>query len=129
MAEAIASAIGLQAYDIKTPLTEDVDMLFLCTAVYAAGVDDAVKYFLRNPGVKIGNIVNISTAALFPSTYKQVERLALEQSIRMDEREFHCRGEFLGLHRGRPDEHDLKAAQEFARAVVGKAYLVRAGLT
>ena len=35
--------------------------------------------------------------------------------IEMDEREFHCRGEFKGIHKGRPDENDLKVAAEFAK--------------
>jgi len=34
--------------------------------------------------------------------------------IEMDEREFHCRGEFEGIHKGRSDESNLKAAAEFA---------------
>jgi len=37
----------------------------------------------------------------------------------MDEREFHCKGEFKGVHKGKPDENDLKAAVEFARKVIG----------
>ena len=39
--------------------------------------------------------------------------------IPMEEREFHCRGEFKGIHRGKPDESDLKAAAEFAAKIVG----------
>lgn len=33
----------------------------------------------------------------------------------MGGREFHCKGEFKGLHKGRPNEMDIKAAVEFAR--------------
>ena len=28
----------------------------------------------------------------------------------MDKREFHCKGEFKSLHKGRPNEEDLQAA-------------------
>ena len=35
----------------------------------------------------------------------------------VDEREFHCRGEFKGIHKGRPNEEDIKAAAEFARKI------------
>ena len=38
--------------------------------------------------------------------------------IPMDEREFHCKGEFKGIHKGKPDEADLKAAAEFALKIV-----------
>ena len=39
--------------------------------------------------------------------------------IPMDEREFHCRGEFKGIHKGKPDDADLKAAAAFALKIVG----------
>ena len=119
LAEAVADAVGVKAEEIGVPLTEDVDVLFLCNSVYAAGVDAAVRKFIRNPGVKIADLVNVSTAALLPSTYKQVRKLADEQSIRVDEREFHCRGQFHSMHKGHPDAEDLRAAQEFARSVIG----------
>ena len=38
--------------------------------------------------------------------------------IPMDKREFHCKGEFKGIHKGKPDEKDMKAAAEFARSII-----------
>ncbi len=35
--------------------------------------------------------------------------------IPMDEREFHCKGEFKGIHKGRPNADDIKAAVEFVK--------------
>ena len=35
------------------------------------------------------------------------------------DQEFHCKGEFKGANKGRPDEDDLKAAQEFVRGLKG----------
>ena len=35
--------------------------------------------------------------------------------VAMDEKEFHCKGEFKGIHKGRPNEDDLHAIAEFAR--------------
>ena len=49
---------------------------------------------------------------------KALER-ADKAGIPMDEREFHCKGEFKGIHKGKPDESDLNAAAEFARKVLG----------
>jgi hypothetical protein len=37
----------------------------------------------------------------------------------MDEREFHCKGEFKGLHKGRPNDQDLAEAAAWARQIVG----------
>jgi len=52
------------------------------------------------------------------STYKKVKAEADKAGIPMDKREFHCKGEFKGLHKGRPNAEDLKAAEEFASAIV-----------
>ena len=52
------------------------------------------------------------------STYKKVKAEADKVGIPMDEREFHCRGEFKGIHKGKPDESDLRAAAEFAKKIV-----------
>lgn len=38
LAEAIAAALDVTAEDLSKPLTEDVDVLFLGSSVYAAGV-------------------------------------------------------------------------------------------
>ncbi len=54
------------------------------------------------------------------STYKKVKAEADKVGIPMDEREFHCKGEFNGVHKGRPNDEDLAAAAEFAKAVAGR---------
>lgn len=51
--------------------------------------------------------------------YKKVKAVADTVGIPMDEREFHCKGEFKGLHKGKPDESDMKAAAAFAKKIVG----------
>ena len=53
------------------------------------------------------------------STYKKVKAVADKAGIPMDEREFHCKGEFKGLHKGRPNEKDLAAAAQFAKSIIG----------
>ena len=67
---------------------------------------------------KVGKIVNFGSAAMLNSTYKKVKAEADKVGVPMDEREFHCKGEFKGVHKGKPDETDLKAAAEFARKIV-----------
>lgn len=119
LAKAIAEAVGAEALTTDVPLSEDVDILFLGSSVYAYGVDDSVKKFISGNSVKIGKVVNFSTAALIRSTYKQVSRLLKEKNIPMAEEEFYCRGSFGPMHRGKPDAQDLKAAAEFAKKIAG----------
>ncbi|MBR0463563.1 MAG: flavodoxin [Clostridia bacterium] len=119
LAEAVARAVGAEALPISTPVNEPVDVLFLGNSYYAFSIDPEVRDFVRSlDKSKVGRIVNFGTAAMLNSTYKKVKAEADKVGIPMDEREFHCRGEFKGVHKGRPNADDLKAAAEFARSVV-----------
>ena len=121
LAETIAQAVGVEAETVDRPLEEKTDVLFLGSAVYAGGVDEAVKRFLRKNKDNIGIIYNFSTAAVAPSTYQQVKKLAEGEGIAISDREFHCPGSFLLLHRSRPNENDLLRASSFAKLAVQKA--------
>ena len=118
LAEAISSAINVEAKTVDEPLTEDVDILFLGSAVYAAGIDSKVKDFIKNINVNVGEVVNFSSAALIESTYKQVKNEVEKKGLKMSDKEFHCRGAFKFLHRGRPNDDDLKDVQEFAKGII-----------
>ena len=118
LAEAIGSAINVEAKTVDEPLTENVAILFLGSAVYAAGIDKRVKEFIENIDVNVGKVVNFSSAALIKSTYNQVKKQVEQKGLKMSEDEFHCRGAFKFVHRGHPDETDLKNAQEFAKRLV-----------
>lgn len=118
LAEAISSAIGVEAKTVDEPLPEDVDILFLGSAVYAAGIDAKIKDFIKNINVNVGEVVNFSSAALIESTYKQVKKEVEAKGLKMSEDEFHCRGAFKFVHRGKPDDNDLKNVQEFAKRIL-----------
>ena len=118
LADAISEAIGVEAKTTAEPLTEDVDILFLGSSVYAYGVDDEVKKFISEINVKVGKVVNFSTAALIKSTYKQVAKLLAEKNIPLAEEEFACKGSFAKMHKGKPDADDCKAAAAFAKKIV-----------
>lgn len=116
LATAIADELGVEALPISEPVEEPVDLLFLGNSYYAFNIDPEVKAFVASlDKEKVGKIVNFGTAALLNSTYKKVKAVAARVGIPMDEKEFHCKGEFKGLNKGRPDEKDIKAAVEFAQ--------------
>ena len=119
LAEAIAEAVGAEALPISTPITEPVDILFLGNSYYAFSIDPEVREYVKGLDKNmVGRIVNFGSAAMLNSTFKKVKAEADKVGIKMDEREFHCKGEFKGLHKGKPDESDRKAAAEFARKVI-----------
>jgi flavodoxin len=118
LADQIAKTVGVKAEDVSVGLKEDVDILFLGSSVYAIGVDEEVKKFVENINVKVGYVVNFSTAAIIKSTYAQVKKLLDAKGIRLHEKEYHCKGSFGIMHKGRPNASDLKEAAEFAKSII-----------
>ncbi len=119
MAEAVAKALGVEALPLNDPLEERVDMLFLGNSYYAFSIDPEVRDFIRSLDKdKVGKIVNFGSAAMLNSTWKKVKAEADKVGIPLEEREFHCKGEFKGIHKGRPNAEDLEALAAFAREIV-----------
>ena len=118
LAEAVAEAVGAEAMPVSVSVDEPVDILFLGNSYYAFSIDPEVRKFVSSLDKnKVGKIVNFGSAALLNSTYKKVKAEADKVGIPMDAREFHCKGEFKGIHKGKPDEADMKAAAAFARKI------------
>lgn len=120
LAEAVAKAAGVEALPLSSPIEEPVDILFLGNSYYAFSIDPEVRKFIRSLSKdKVGKIVNFGSAAMLNSTWKKVKAEADKVGIPMEQREFHCKGEFKGIHKGKPDSEDLKAASEFTKAIIG----------
>ncbi len=122
LAEAVADAVGAEALPLSSPIAEPVDILFLGNSYYAFSIDPEVRDYIRKLDKnKVGRIVNFGSAAMLNSTYKKVKAEADKVGIPMDAREFHCKGEFKGIHKGKPDAEDLAAAAKFAKAIVSES--------
>ena len=116
LADAIAKELGVEALPLEVPVSEPVDILFLGNSYYAFNIDPEVKKFVGSlQKDKVGKIVNFGSAAMLNSTYKKVKAEADKVGIPMDEKEFHCKGEFKGIHKGRPNDEDIRAAVEFTK--------------
>ena len=74
--------------------------------------------FVLVKNVKVGKVVNFTTACMVKSTYKQVAKLLAEKNIPMAKEEFYCRGSFGPMHKGRPNQQDLHEAEAFARKMM-----------
>ena len=119
LAEAVAQALGVEALPISVPVTEKVDILFLGNSYYAFSIDPAVRDFIRTLDKNlVGRIANFGSAAMLNSTWKKVKAEADKVGIPMVEKEFHCRGQFHGAHKGRPNGDDLAAAAAFAKSLM-----------
>ncbi len=118
LAEAIADELGVEALPITVPVTEKTDVLLLGNSYYAFTIAPEVGAFVSALSKdNVGKIINFGTAAMMKSTYKKVRNVANTVGIPVLDKEFHCKGEFKGMNKGRPNEEDLKAAREFARNI------------
>lgn len=115
LADAISEALDIEATDVSVPLSEKTDILLLGCSYYAFDVDEAVKDFIVNNKDNIGKIVCFGTSAMMKSMKKPVTKIAKTVEISVADEEFHCRGEFGKIHKGRPDANDLRAVAEFAK--------------
>ena len=119
LADAISEVTGVKAQTVDVPLDDEVDILFLGSSVYAAGVDEKVKEFIQSlDSRKVKKVVNFSTAAILSSTYSQVSKLLSEKKIPVDSREFHCRGSFKVMHKNRPNNEDISELKNFVKEII-----------
>lgn len=118
LAGAIARGVGITAQPISAPLAEKVDVLFLGCSYYAFDMDEQVKAFLKDNKDNITKVVCFGSSAMMKSMLKPLKKVTDELGIEVSDKEFHCRGSFGVMHKGRPNAEDLKAAEEFARGIV-----------
>ncbi len=119
LADAIAETVGVEAKSIEAGLDEKVDVLFLGASVYAYGIDNNVKGFIAKLDPEmVGKIVVFSTSALAERAFPEVEKAIRASGIKVDERNFYCRGSFLMMHKGRPNDEDVANAKKFAKEIM-----------
>ena len=118
LAEAVAKAVAVEVKDVSVQLEEKADVLFLGCSYYAFDVDEAIKKFIIDNKDNIGKIVCFGTSAMMKSMKKPVKKVADTVGVAVADEEFHCRGEFAKIHKGRPNEKDLADASAFATKVI-----------
>lgn len=120
LAKAISDAVGCPAKSTDHPLDDKADILFLGCSYYAFDVDEAVKKFIIDNKDNIGKIVCFGTSAMMKSMKKPVKKVADTVGVTVADEEFHCRGQFGKVHKGRPNEKDLADICAFVTKIVTK---------
>ena len=118
LANAVSEALGVEALTVEQPLNEEVEILFLVNAMYANNIDKAIKAFLEENASKIKLLVNVNSSASGKSTLEAVSKVAFKYGIQVADKEFHCRGSFLFLGKGLPNDKDLENLKAFAKNYV-----------
>ncbi|MCI6755947.1 MAG: flavodoxin [Lachnospiraceae bacterium] len=110
-AEAIARAAGTDAVSVdapSAPITEPVDVLFLGDALYAYGIDDHMKEFIRGLSRdKVRKAVVFSTSWISKHAIELIRSGLEEKGIPVAEEALYFRG--------KPGEKQQREAEDFAR--------------
>ncbi len=121
LADCIAQTAGVKAEVIGNGAAAEADVLFLGASVYWAGIDGKVKTYIDQlDSKKVKEVVVFSTSALAERAFPDIRKRLEKRGIRVAEENFYCRGEFTALHRGRPNQNDIKAASDFTKKVLAK---------
>lgn len=115
LAEAIAKAVQAEAKPVDQPLEKYADIVFLGASVYGGRPDPAVLSFISANAKNIGKLVVFGTACTKKSAYPGIKAAAASDGVKTAEMYYQCKGEFLFLNKGRPNEADCAEAAEFAK--------------
>ena len=120
IAEAIAREAGIEAINISEPHTlPETDLLFIGTGIYAGKPDDLlIDYLDQLPVNRIRGAAIFSTSAAGSDKTELIVNMLTHKGIAIYPERFTCRGKFLFLAKGHPDEEDCRNAASFARKVL-----------
>ena len=113
IADFVSEKLGLEALTVESPLEEKVDRLILINAMYAADIDKEIKLFLQENKDKIGEVVNVNSAASGASTLKAVKKACDKNGIAVSDKEFHTVASWIFLNKGRPNADDFARLEAF----------------
>lgn len=121
LAEAIAKAANTHALDCAVAISDPVDLLFLGGSVYGFGLDDSIKNYIANLNpTLVKKVALFGTSAIVKSGNEEMAKLLRDKGITVLADSFYCRGAFTVMHKGRPNEVDLKPAADFTAATIDK---------
>lgn len=123
IARAIAEELEVQAEDIKTgPVLKDVDLLFIVGGIYGGKSDPAMLGYLKNiDGSMVKKAALITSCVSKKHKQDMVRELLVNKQIEVVADEFLCRGSFLFIGLGHPDESDLNQAVAYAAKIAADA--------
>lgn len=121
MAQAVSDVLGVKAESVETPLTEEVDLLFIGAGLFLAKVNGRVKEFARTlDPKKVKKIVCFGSCALSDSPVPQLRKIFEELGFIVATESFTCRGSMGPWHGDRPNAQDLEELRRFTRQFIQK---------
>ncbi|MBR1808285.1 MAG: hypothetical protein IJ776_02740 [Paludibacteraceae bacterium] len=121
MAQVVGEVTGVKPESVETPLTEDVDILFIGAGIFLSKVNGRVKEFARKTDPKkVNKVVCFGSCALIDSPVPQLSKIFEELGFTVADESFTCRGSMGPWHGGHPDAEDLSELKAFAERVINE---------
>ncbi len=120
VAKAIAAVCGVEAIDVSEPhAIGETDLLFIGMGVYAGKPDQALLNYLDNlPVNTIKGAALFSTSASGKDRTELIVNLLEHKGITVYPKHLSLKGKFLFLNGDRPNNSDLRMAENFASEVL-----------
>lgn len=119
MAEVVGEVAGVKPESVATPLTDEVDILFIGAGVFLGKVNSSIREFARSLNPKnVKKVVLFGSSAIIDSPVPQMRKTFEELGFNVAAESFTCRGAMGPLHSGHPDAADLQALREFAKNIL-----------
>lgn len=113
-AEAIAAAADVKAVSVDSKdaaITEDTDLLFIGGALYAYGLDGALRSYLSSlDGSKVKKAAVFSTSWISKHAIALIKKALAEKGVETAEEALYIKS--------KPSEDDLKNAAAFAKKFI-----------
>ncbi|GHV61757.1 hypothetical protein AGMMS49587_06750 [Spirochaetia bacterium] len=120
VAEFIARGLGVNPAAAGPDTKIDhAEILFVGGALYAGKIDRKLRSFLEKlTGEQADKVVVFCTSISGKNILSEVKSILEPKNIKVADEFFHCKGSFLFMEADRPNEEDLKHAEDFARAII-----------
>lgn len=119
MAKVVGEVLGVQPESVETPLSEEVDVLFIGAGLFLARVNGRVKEFARTLDPrKVKKVVCFGSCAISESPVPQIRKVFEELGFQVADESFTCRGEMGPWHAGHPNDQDLEDLKAFTKKIV-----------
>lgn len=116
LAKAIGEVLSCPVGNTDTKIEEKVELLFLGSSLYKFGIDkNMVKFIQGLDPEKVEKVAIFATSCGMETAYGLMKKLLEKQGLTVVEENFYCRGKFLAMNKGRPNEEDVKQIQNFAK--------------
>ena len=119
LAEAIGSALNIQAKDFRTsPVFNGIELLFVVGGIYGGESMPEFKNYLEQMDTNgIKKAALITSCASGAQKQSSVRKILEEKGIAVID-EFLCKGSFLFVSLRHPNEKDMKEAANFALRIM-----------